>query len=372
MKKFQIALLMIAAMISAVVLSGCSSSDFVEEIELEEVAIEFSSSTNNATRSAINSESNLATAGGFDVFAYKAKIDGSSVNWSNGWYNVFNGTNVTGKRNDNTWSWSYSNTRYWDKTCGYAFYAVAPHNTNTSLVYLDDDGAEKSVEDNTNKANLSIKIANVKSGRSTDANTKDYLITRGAVQRNGSNNTEKVNFEFHHVMSKVSVNLKAADGMTGCAITVKEVKMTGWSTQSCTFIQNSTTVPNNDLSEWHLPETVSSHNKSGNATFKFGGDDGVTFGKGQTTETASSADYWIMVPQAIPSGQLKFTVSYTITYRDGVVESFTDVECVIPTAQNWWTDCHTTYTLTISPDPIKFDVTSVSGYGSQSSTVVVQ
>lgn len=370
MKKFQIALLMIAAMISAVVLSGCSSSDFVEEIELEEVAIEFTSSTSNTTRSAINSESDLAAAGGFDVFAYKAKIEGSSVNWSNGWYNVFNGTNVTST--DNGSNWSYSNTRYWDTTCDYAFYAVAPHNSNTSLVYLED-GAEKSVADYKDKSDkLSIKIEKVESGRSTDTKTKDYLITRSAVNRHGSNNSEKVNFDFHHVMSKVSVNLKAADGMTGCKITVKEVKMTGWSTQSCTFIQNSTTVPNNDLSEWHLPETVSSHNKSGNATFKFGGDDGVTFGKGQTTETASSADYWIMVPQAIPAGQLKFTVSYTITYSDGVVESFTDVECVIPTAQNWWTDCHTTYTLTISPDPIKFDVTSVSGYGSQSSTVVVQ
>ena len=63
-----------------------------------------------------------------------------------------------------------------------------------------------------------------------------------------------------------------------------------------------------------------------------------------------------MVPQAVEN--LTFTLSYTITYSDGTEEDFVAHAGKLED-QTWGTDTWTTYTLTVGPKPIEFDVTSV-------------
>ena len=58
---------------------------------------------------------------------------------------------------------------------------------------------------------------------------------------------------------------------------------------------------------------------------------------------------------------LTFTLDYTITYKGGATEDFKAHSGEL-TAQTWGTDTHTTYTITVGPAPIEFEVTKVLGF----------
>jgi len=124
-------------MFAAVALASCSSNDAIEEIVENGVAIDFEGLTNKSTRTGeIKDEATLASSavGGFAVFGEKHKDGLAFSAWGNtNGTVIFNNVNVTGTAKEGSttdFNWTYTGTKYWDKTATYNFYAIAPRKTS--------------------------------------------------------------------------------------------------------------------------------------------------------------------------------------------------------------------------------------------------
>lgn len=386
MKIMNIRILMIAAMVVAI-LTACSSNEAIDPSrnELEDVLIDFSSETNKATRTTITTNKDLADAGGFYVWGWKAPTPsspendgqvGADVNWSTSTntaiYQVFQKQNVTSNTGDGAYqvgtatNWTYSPKKYWDRRANYIFYAAGPAGKEGRAAAADIELVFP--EGSTNINEQLFQINGVPSLSSKDPLCNDFIIDRDIYEKIGKEDYNKnVDFTFHHIMSKVVVKLKA--GVPDCTITVTDLKATGWDNAKYDFLQERPTVPKEaNKDEWKLPEGSVS-NKAGLAVFldSTAGDEGISFSS--DSEDAVVPTSYIMVPQEV-SG-LTFTVSYKITYSDGITDTFKNVEGTL-TNQKWYTDCLNIYTLTISPQPIKFNVSSVGWTGNSDATIIVQ
>jgi len=316
------------AMFAAVALASCSSNDTVENIVEDEVAIDFEGDIQNATRAEITSVEALQTPG-FAVFGYKFKDGLTWSDWSSTAGNViFKDVKVSGA------SWTYTGTKYWDKTASYNFYAVAPY--------------EETNPNYTIAANGRFTIKNVASGLAADS--KDYIIDRDgatAVSGNYTSTHAKVGFDFHHTMAKIDFKLAKKSGITD-ALVVKKVTMSGWKNGTGTFTQTATATPSSlENSEWAITATTT------------GSVDVLDSSDGETVTTANTynTNTYIMVPQDIAADALTFTIDYTLGG-----EPFTAQTAALSTKQIWGTDSHITYTLTIGPAAIEFEVTDLCGF----------
>lgn len=321
---------------TALVIS-CASNDVKNDI-VENNEIGFNANTYKITRAEITNNKALADAGGFIVWGYKAKNQ-ATMDWTVDAHTVFDGVQVTASANDGAYitgsgtNWTYSTKKYWDKNAKYCFYAAAPYK---------DSGYSVS---GTNDAKM-ISITGATSGLASASD--DFLIARGGVKnRLGSNQTDNVDFTFNHTMTKVDFLLKKASTVTG-EVKVQSITMTGWDNGVGSFTQNSNSTPSGlDNSEWSIASTV-----AGSVSILTGETAALSTNPAKLT----SQDY-IMVPQDIDAGDLTFTITFTV---DG--EPFNDHVGTIAAAQEWGTDSHFTYTLTISPATIEFDVVQVNGF----------
>lgn len=314
---------------AAALFAACAETDFVNEATVQDApkAIGFENHVGKSTRAAITGKSDLQNAtGGFTVWGYKTNL--AAPDWTNQ-TQVFNEQDVTWT--DGTWQ--YAPLQYWDKLSTYKFYAAAPAGGGAYSI----DGATGY-----------ITIPNVASAKYTDS--KDYLVTRGATNQDGTNNAT-VMFDLHHTMTKVVVKLQRT---VAEEITVSALSMSGWDNAEGTFTQNSASTPNDafNVSEWDLDDTA----VPGNVTL-------VGTGCGDPAVTLSSdaavtvQDYYIMVPQTIAANTLKFTLSYTINGQ-----AYTNHVGTIVAAQTWGTDTEVTYTVKVGPAAIAFDVNNICGW----------
>lgn len=346
--------------IAAITFAACSENNELknEAIEgAEEVAISFDQFTQKMTKGAITSESDLKTPG-FGVFGYKSN-DAFATSQT-----IFNNIKVYSESAAGTADasivWKYDNLRFWDKTATYNFYAIAPYEAATANYEISSDP----------KTGM-FTIDNVASAISTGS--KDYLIDRDGAKGVSGNYTsgtghEKVAFDFHHTMAKVSVALKST--LSSGKITVTRVEMTGWNSGAGKFVQTKTETPNTlEHSEWTIATAAAGDVVlvGKNAAETLSGSDGTIALICATNATATDVtDWYIMVPQTIDpnattSRTLTFTVDYT--YTDGEYsETFKNQVAQITTAQVWGTDSYTKYTLDIKPAAIEFDVTSVCNF----------
>jgi len=329
MKK-EFIIMSIAAMFAA-----CSSNDVKNDIEENEVAIDLDLVIDKATKAEQTTDLATIKTTGFGVYGSKTSdASGTSVTTT-----LFTNENIT-------WSsskWTYEHTKYWDKTATYAFYAIAPYKASG---YSCTDG----------KFTIDAVASNLASA------SDDYIIDRdGATGIDGSTystNNTKVAFNFHHIMAKVDFLLaKASTVADADEVKVQSIKMSGWNSGSGKFVQTLTATPTTLVNtEWTI------------ATAGAGNVDVIT--KETTLSKTASDDNtntYIMVPQNIAANTLTFTVDYTIND-----EPFSAHVGKIAAAQVWGTDSHITYTLTIGPAALEFDVTSVCGFcvtGSGSGTV---
>ena len=204
---------------TALVIS-CASNDVKNDIIESNVEIGFAAETYKATRAEITSNANLATAGGFVVWGYKAKNQ-ATMDWTVEPYTVFDGVNVYVKDGQDgayisgtETDWTYATKKYWDKGASYCFYAVAPNGGSYSIA-----GATNNVK--------RITITGAAYGDASAAATKDYLISRaGVIDRKGTNQAN-VDFIFNHTMAKVDFLLKKGDNVAG-EVKVQSIDMTGW------------------------------------------------------------------------------------------------------------------------------------------------
>lgn len=325
---------------TALVIS-CASNDVKNDIIESNVEIGFAAETYKATRAEITSNANLATAGGFVVWGYKAKNQ-ATMDWTVDPYTVFDGVNVYVKDGQDgayisgtETDWTYATKKYWDKGASYCFYAVAPNGGSYSIA-----GATNNVK--------RITITGAAYGDASAAATKDYLISRaGVIDRKGTNQAN-VDFIFNHTMAKVDFLLKKGDNVAG-EVKVQSIDMTGWDGGNGTFVQTLTATPNTlSHTEWTIPTPVA----DASVSLLTGESAALT-----TTGAKTTSKTFIMVPQTIDAGDLTFTIDFTV---DG--EPFYDHVGSVALEQIWGTDSHITYTITIDPQAIEFDVASIAGF----------
>lgn len=314
--------------------AACAETDLVNEIAVEETpqAISFETFAQKATRAELT-DVTLKTAG-FQVWGYKAPT-ADPMDWSSQ-YTVFNNVSVS---YDNTKSiWNSAVTKYWDRTSTYKFYAAAPAS----------DAAYYSIAPATGM----ITITGAGSAKSTAS--KDYLIDRDGKNVDGAySGTEHtaVEFDFHHIMSKLSFELKAA---VPADIVVTRLVMTGWNSGNGTFVQTLTATPTSadNYSEWTIPTAG-----EGSVTLVGTGANDATIELPKEGTEKPVADKYIMVPQIITPSTLTFTIDFMIGD-----EVFTAQVGKLASQQIWGTDAHTTYTISVGPDVIDFNVTNVCGW----------
>ncbi len=320
---------------AATMFAACTQSDFVNLVPETPQAIGFENHVGKSTRAEIINEGVLSNEGGFVVWGYKTATEDLIWDGTNPITQIFDAVNVYGEDGN----WTYANKKYWDKASTYNFYAVAPY---------DPESGTYSV---TNAATGFVTITGVESARANDSD--DFLVARNGAKNVPGNYTdthEKVNFQFNHIMAKVSLELACGGINTGDKITVTSLTMTGWNNNDGKFVQSLTTTPDvtHNISEWSetAPGTNGSATFTGSYELTPSGDN-VTVGS------------YIMVPQTVAN--LTFTLNYTITYAGGGTEDFNAHSGKL-TAQTWGTDSHTTYTITVGPAPIEFEVESVAGF----------
>lgn len=318
---------------------ACSSNDVKNDIEGNNLEIGFDANTYKITRAEITNNAALANAGGFIVWGYKAKSQ-QTMNWATEAYTVFDGVNVTASANSGAYisgdetNWTYTTKKYWDKNAKYCFYAAAPYKANTFSISNDANNAKM------------ISITGATSGLASASD--DFLVARGGVKnRAGSDQTSNVDFTFNHTMTKVDFLLKKGNDVTG-VVTVQSITMTGWDNGIGKFTQASDNTPSSlDKSEWIIETKV-----DGSVSILTGETAALT-----TTADKSTTQDYIMVPQAIAANTLTFTINFKV---DG--EPFIGHVGKIAAAQTWGTDSHFTYTITIDPATIEFDVASITGF----------
>lgn len=320
MKK-SILLLAVAASFAA-----CTQNEEINDA-ISQQEIKFDQVLNKTTKAEITDKAALAAEGGFAVFGYKS-ID----KFVNNTIPVFENVKVY----DASGVWKYDDTKYWDKTATYNFYAIAPY--ESSATYSLENGK--------------FTVGGVESGLATYS--EDYIIDRTPDDEcgiSGASTPSTVGFEFHHIMAKLSFAVKT--NLEDSEIKVQSLTMTGWNNGEGKFVQTKTdgTWKELNVSEWTI-ETA----EAGSATLIGAG----SGNEGEVTlsdEATELEDKYIMVPQTIAAKTLTFTVNYTI---DG--EPFVNQVSALESAQTWGTDSHTTYTLTIGPAAIEFDVESVCDF----------
>lgn len=321
--------------------AACAQTDVVNEVNVESTpqVIGFETFANKATRAEIKDVTALEKVG-FSVWGYKAPT-ATPMDWD-AQYTVFNNVAVT---HDGS-AWGYTDKQYWDRTSTYKFYAAAP---------VQPGGVTYGIDANTGM----ISITGAASAKSTDSN--DFLIDRdGKVPVDGAyTGTEHadVDFDFHHIMSKLSFKLKAAVAEN---IRVTKLTMTGWNGGNGNFgqIWNVTPSSAENYAEWSIPSTA-----PGNVDLVGTGAGNSYIDLPAAGTAVDVQDEYIMVPQAIAANGLTFTIDFVIDE-----EEFIGQVGKLATAQVWGTDAHITYTISVGPDKIDFNVTDVCGWDNKPET----
>ena len=315
---------------AALMFAACAETDFVNPVPVNEgEVIGFETFANLPTKAEITDETALQGVG-FQVWGYKKLT--SAADWTDQ-FPVFENNTVSYVSS----AWSSEVTRYWDRTSTYKFYAAAPASQK----------AFYSIAPTTGK----ISINGVESAISTAS--KDYLIDRDGETNIDGATASTVGFNFHHIMSKLSFKLKAGIAEE---ITVTRLVMTGWNSGNGTFTQSLTATPGDasNTSEWNIASTG-----EGSVTLVGTGATNATIVLPSDASVKNVTDEYIMVPQEINASTLTFTIDFKINSTN---EVFTAQVGKLSLAQIWGTDAHTTYTISVAPAQIKFDVNSVCGW----------
>lgn len=245
MKKY----LFIAA---AATLAACSNETLVETPQLpeeKEVAIDFGTDMANMTRAENSSaETKYALSKYHDTFyvwGYKRVEESTSTH---NYITVFNGiddvVDVDGtdeKHSLVTWDatnslWTYAPARFWDKSATYYnFYAAAPKQyawvaTVDDLEDMDDEDDVKFsladfVADGLSLAqNAEKPTPSETSLFAKDTKTNPDLMISNDIIKHDKYTTDKVNFEFNHILSRLNIAVRKDATVTG-VVKITEVKL---------------------------------------------------------------------------------------------------------------------------------------------------
>ena len=190
MKKLLVSVLAIAGLVA------CNNEQTLVEKD-NRVAIDLGAYVENATRADVAADPSTTTSllKAFDVWGFMDAPAGV----------VFEGEDVTGEKGNFT----YTNTQYWVPGHEYYFAALAPMNSANWRL-------------NTEAANVYgagiVDFVNVNG-------TEDLIYAAAHVSTKGVAAPEKVNFQFHHLLSKVKFSFTNGFANDNAYIDVKNVRM---------------------------------------------------------------------------------------------------------------------------------------------------
>ena len=186
--------------LAAVGLAACTQEEFVALPQSDAIAFD-GGFVDNATRAAVDPSTTTASIEDFNVWGFMTDNTGT----------VFSGDKVEKGSN----GWAYANTQYWAPARDYFFAAVSPAGSaNWSLAVPTSGAFNPGVLSFTNvngSEDLLYATANV--------TTPDYA----ALANNGM---EKVQFQFHHLLSKVKFTFANGFATDNVTVKISDVKMT--------------------------------------------------------------------------------------------------------------------------------------------------
>lgn len=349
-------LLLLAAVVSLV---ACSSENVRNDIESNEVSIDFTNVfIEKNTKAVIKNADDLKTPG-FGVFASKTDSKGTSQVFGQLSTEANAGTKVSFSNN----AWNYTHLRYWDKEATkYDFYAYAPYNTITNNV-----GVLGNVTWDVTSPTNSFKIEGFKQ-KTTQSDMIDILTQLGVeVQRAAYNKADpdKVDFTFYHILSNINIQIAISDALetdkTNNPVTVTKVslgaiKMDG----DYKSVSNAYT--------WVLASQPNT------ATFNATANNGVVL----PSTSLSSTTYanvpgltdLLFIPQTLPNGnndkyviEIEYKIADEVFSRTIALNDFTKtVDQQSVNSTKWESGYLYNYHLIIGPDPIEFDTPDISGW----------
>lgn len=235
--------------------------------------------------------------------------------------------------------WTYSPLRYWDKQATYEFIAFAPETAPMEYV-LHTDGKITGGHFQTSAA-YTLVGQNLQDGSSTEELYEGFTGGTGKdtdimlAPQVAANGVTKgiVNFDFHHILSKLNVAVKLKAALAGSTVAVKNITISGL----------KDTGVYTDAAGW-TASTVDAAYK-----LQFDNASGVDI-------NAANALYFLeslVMPQTM-AGTLNMV--YTIT-SGGYVETYNYEQPLtdIFTAAAFAKEANYTVTFTIDPEVITFD-----------------
>ena len=349
---------------TALVIS-CATNDVKNDIVLNETPIGFSNINVGKKTKAYAGEINSKTAleqedNTIKVWGWKTYNSTPSI--------VFDGTTVTYNASyatNHTTGWNYSPLKYWDFAASYDFYAVAPA-TKFSLDASTKKLSASSVE------GVQILANNNGTSKITSANTTaiDYLVA-ATVHRDapkGNATDGDVEFTFSHILSKLAVKVKTTAGFANEGSTYPQIKLTdlsiklqgmcpSYSQKTAGAVNSSST----DGDTWEGTAMAATSYTCFDA-------DGTTVTDLLLNATANEIASYLVAPTA--TGATPATYTYTATVEYDIYysatandkEHFVATDKQISTLTKFGQNTSNTLTITIDPQAIFFDVTTINDW----------
>lgn len=360
------------AALAATVVS-CSQED-ASEAQLAQndaaTAIQFGTMPiNNYTRAEITSENiNSLDDLTMKVWGWVQPSGGSS------YISLFNGQKVVRNTNDQSQlKWSYSPLKYWNNGASYKFIGVIPSNDYVTVDDASSDAAKITID------NIPLSA--------WAATGQDYMVAKAITFTYPT--TKEVDLDFQHVLSKLTVSVKAGSGFqteqktsTNTKMMLKSFKLyVPSSTLTAKYEQTANTAVDGTWAwngSWTYPgkdnfystgTTVDTNLQSYELFAETGSEDGTTVKAGEITETAQTSNAIFLAPASDSQATTYIwaEVVYSISYDGGknYNEDFKVAATPIlltETTGHWAQGTSYTLNVTVEPNAITFGTQTVTGW----------
>ena len=375
---------------AAVLFAACSSSnDNVNDIDDTQVPIGFTSAylektTRNAgemaDKNALEVDGNTMQVWGWKYYTAEGASAATETK-------VFDGTVVTytSTSTQATTKWVYSPIKFWDKAASYKFYGVAPKdvfsiNETTKILSATSVPAIQTLFDNAGEDAVAAD----------DTEAIDYLAADAIAREAGTKGNaddKDVAFTFKHILSKLTVSVKTIDYFNNTGSNYPQIKLRGLKIQLEGMCPTSTQKTAGTISPWKATTTdnvttwTAGDSWSGIAAtaqyYPCFNADGSTVKDLLLAKDAVPVAAYLVAPTALgETAPIAYTYKVTVDYD--IYASATDVEpyqrvgVPVTGLDKFIQGTANTLTVTISNDPIFFDVESIDEWTiGQKGTVVV-
>ena len=328
----------LVGMMAAALLSGCSQDEVVESLDMNQ-AIGFGTYVGTQTKASEQTIGTIKEEGeGFGVYAYYTNEN--SYNSSTSELNFMENVHVTFNNSNNVNAWEYSPLRYWmNGTDKISFFAYAP--------YTDTNITDRPALNDTGDPTVNFEVNN------TVADQTDLLYASAIDQtKNGlivNDVLGEVKFTFNHALSRIAVYAQTNYDYSASDVTIKvtDITLTGEPNTSGTL--------NLRTGEW-------TDTDSENVRYEIGLIPNIPLNNRSEQQLNTANDYLMIIPTDMSTTGFTVTVNYDITQAG--VSSSNEVTGTI--CSNFEQGKAYKVILNVGLDAIKFDVTSVEGWGNES------